>query len=249
MLARSPYNRPVRSAPILRTAGSRWRGTAAALVLAAVLGAGVARGDAPSPGGFRSPAAGERVTAGMSARVLWDRPGGLRVEGAAEMELLLSLDGGRTFPIRLTRDLAPETRGVHWRVPNFPTRAARIALRVGDGEEPDEERLELVSAPFEIVEDAALAPVAEPLHRIRGEWRTEAALPGPTPLPTSQDMNSETPDSLRALPGRLDAAQSPRAAGIAAPSVTVSERAPPPARPAPPRAPTRLSPPSFPLRP
>jgi len=231
------------------------RRAAAALTLAFAFGiAGLARAEATETrsGGFLSPVAGARLTAGMSARVVWDRPsGGLAgCSAVREMELVLSLDGGRTFPIRLTRDLAPDTRAVFWRVPAFPTRAARIALRVGEGEEPGDERLELVGEPFEIVDDGAGVLTSEPVHRIRGEWRTEAALSGSARVPSSSDFDSESPESLQASGDDSDAAESPRFAGIDTPATSTSERAPPSTmRIVSPRAPARLSSPAFPLRP
>jgi hypothetical protein len=189
----------------------------------------------------------------MSARVLWDRPSGGLDEGKPvhEMELVLSLDGGRTFPIRLTRDLAPETRAILWRVPSFPTRAARIALRVGEGQEPGDERLELVGELFEIVGEADEAGVfaSEPVHRVRGEWRTEAALSGSARAPSSRDFDSESPESLQASADDSTAAESPRPDGIDTPATSTSERAPLPTIRCPsPRPPTRLPSPSFPLR-
>jgi hypothetical protein len=189
----------------------------------------------------------------MSARVVWDRsPGLAESAGVREMELVLSLDGGRTFPIRLTRDLAPETRAVFWRVPAFPTRAARIALRVGEGEEPGDERIERVGEAFEIVDEANEAGVltSEPIHRIRGEWRTEAALAAPARLPSPRGFDSESPESLQASADESDAAESPRSAGIDTPASAAPEWGPPSTIRCPsPRPPSRLASPSFPLRP
>jgi hypothetical protein len=52
---------------------------------------------------------------------------------ACEMELWLSLDGGRTFnPPVITPVVVPNTRGYYdWTVPNTPTNAAVIDIRFG----------------------------------------------------------------------------------------------------------------------
>ena len=44
-----------------------------------------------------------------------------------EMELLLSLDGGKTFSLRVTKEMSAGTHEVRWRVPNLPTTTARSA--------------------------------------------------------------------------------------------------------------------------
>lgn len=49
-----------------------------------------------------------------------------------EWEAFLSLDGGATFPIRLTPHLDLEVRSVRFRVPDYPTRDGRLLLRYGD---------------------------------------------------------------------------------------------------------------------
>ncbi len=49
-----------------------------------------------------------------------------------EWEAFLSLDGGRTFPIRLTPHLSSGTRSFAWRVPELAASDARIRLRFGD---------------------------------------------------------------------------------------------------------------------
>jgi hypothetical protein len=50
--------------------------------------------------------------------------------GAEEMELLLSLDGGRTFAVRVTPDLDADRGAFSWRVPPLPARQARLAMRI-----------------------------------------------------------------------------------------------------------------------
>jgi hypothetical protein len=50
--------------------------------------------------------------------------------GAEELELLLSLDGGRTWPVRVSPELPGESVRYRWRVPNLAAADARVRLRV-----------------------------------------------------------------------------------------------------------------------
>ena len=100
------------------------------------------------------------------------------------MELVLSIDGGLSFPIRVSRELSADSSGVRWRVPALPTQRARLAIRTGDGD-VESETVRLVSDEFEITDDPR-SPGGEPLFRSDGEWRTAEALapkdsPGPPP--------------------------------------------------------------------
>jgi hypothetical protein len=55
-----------------------------------------------------------------------------------EMEVWLSLDGGRTFTMCITPILAPKTTYFDWTVPNMPTNAAVLDVRFGcDGWYPE----------------------------------------------------------------------------------------------------------------
>jgi hypothetical protein len=54
---------------------------------------------------------------------------GAAPRGVDECEVLLSLDDGRTFPVRVTRELEAGERELRWRVPNLPTLAARLRVR------------------------------------------------------------------------------------------------------------------------
>ena len=97
----------------------------------------------------------------------------VRVEGAlpggTERELVLSLDGGRTYPLRVTREAAADASVLSFQVPNLRAREARLGLRVG--ERGEEERLVAVSPPFAIAEGGA----AEELREVRGEPATREA--------------------------------------------------------------------------
>jgi hypothetical protein len=65
-----------------------------------------------------------------------------------EMELLLSLDGGCTYPVRVTPELEGHSLTFRWSVPDLPTGSAQLLLRVGDGEG---ERLGARSRTFRIL--------------------------------------------------------------------------------------------------
>jgi hypothetical protein len=116
-------------------------------------------------------------------------------EEIEEMEVLLSLDGGHTFSLRVTREMSKGTHELRWRVPNLPTTRARLALRVGNGED---EFIRDVSEEFTI-----LAGGTEPFENIllfRGEWRAGEALeevPSHAPL-DAPDLGGGT-ESIRAL--------------------------------------------------
>lgn len=70
---------------------------------------------------------------------------------AEEVELLLSLDDGRTPSLRITPSLLPESGSYSWQVPPLPAARARLALRAGlDGREV----VSGWSAPFRIAADA-----------------------------------------------------------------------------------------------
>lgn len=131
------------------------------------------------------------------------------------MEVLLSLDGGRSFPLRVTREMSEGTHKLEWRVPNLPTTRARLALRVGNEEEG--ELLRDVSAEFTI-----LASGTEPLEAIRpsgAEWRAGEALeemPFASPFEAPGVMG--TRESIRALPHDADLDRTSAASGTDSPA-------------------------------
>ena len=171
---------------------------------------------------FETPHAGARLGSGAPAQVAW-RLSGAPEPGLREMELVLSLDGGRTFPIRVTRDLDPTTRSFAWRVPALPTRHARLALRTGRGQEPDAENIRLVSEEFAIEADAA-SPL-EAAQSVRGEWRVREALEtGSTDAPPSPPALGDQGSAFRSVPDLPDAAgprKRPSANGSAASQAAV----------------------------
>lgn len=116
-----------------------------------------------------SPAAGDELVAGSAATIEWE---GLALpERAVEWEAFLSLDGGRTWPLRVTPHLDISIRRFTFRVPDFPTRDARILLRFGD-----EKREVGMEAPQRF----SIAPAAfpAPRHRVRVLSRGERARDG-----------------------------------------------------------------------
>ena len=97
------------------------------LFLLPLLTAGAAGAASPR---LVAPVAGRELTAGSLAVVEWE--GQPPIEKAEEWEAFLSLDGGRTHPLRITPHLDLSIRRFTFRVPAFPTRNARFLLRFGD---------------------------------------------------------------------------------------------------------------------
>jgi hypothetical protein len=127
-----------------------------------------------------SPSSGTVLAAGTSATLEWIPLAGLGRQDWEEWEAFLSLDGGATYPVRITPHLDRDLRRVTWKVPSLPSANARLLLRVGD------ERRERV---FELPErfTIALPPRATPSPGVLGSaldlrrrvWqRGEPARPG-----------------------------------------------------------------------
>ena len=111
---------------------------------------------------FALPLAGATLAAGEEVAVQWSGA----PAAVVEMELMLSVDGGRRFAVRLTRELEPKTTSYLWRVPRLPTRAARLALRVNlDGREVEVG----TSAPFVIEAGREPDAPAGSIRFLRGE--------------------------------------------------------------------------------
>ncbi len=183
----------------LRQYGSGFRALAA--VAAFVSSAAFARaGDA-----FPAPAPGESLSPGAIVELRWSPIG--RGAGALEVdeaEIVLSLDGGTTFPIRVSPELRPGASRYLWKVPSLPTAHARLALRSGvDGQKPTE-TLALVGAEFRILREPDGR--VEALRRHAGEWWTT---PEPASM-TAEDLLerrlSSPRDAIRLPPGRPEGA-------------------------------------------
>jgi hypothetical protein len=101
------------------------------------------------------------------ASVSWN---GRPPAGATEWEAFFSLDGGATFPIRLTPHLDLAVRSFRFRVPDFPTRDGRLLLRFGD------EKIEtVVTSPDQVAIVKGVLQARPPLLSIRPG---EPVLPG-----------------------------------------------------------------------
>lgn len=116
------------------------------------------------------PSAGEELAAGSFATIEWE---GLALpEHVVEWEAFLSLDDGRTWPLRVTPHLDISIRRFTFRVPDLPSREARVMLRFGD------ERREVG---MEAPQRFSIAPAAAsmtPRNRMRVLSRGEAAREG-----------------------------------------------------------------------
>ena len=115
-------------------------GRAFAMLLAVAMPAGAAVVASPSPAAafvvspihFSQPAEGASLHGGETVQIRWS---GVPAD-AEEIELLLSVDGGRHFSLRLTDELDSGSGSFLWRVPSLLTDSASLAIRVGaHGEE------------------------------------------------------------------------------------------------------------------
>ena len=75
-----------------------------------------------------SPARGQSFLAGEELVIRWEDPS----PPGREWEAFLSLDGGRSYPLRLTPHLSSRIRTFSWVVPELASAEARIRLRFGD---------------------------------------------------------------------------------------------------------------------
>jgi hypothetical protein len=118
--------------------GRLWssRHLAPGLALALLLGASPGRASAslaPPVARLLSPAAGDELTVGSLAVVEWEPAAGLAaMPHAEEWEAFLSVDGGKTHPLRITPHLDLSIRQFTFRVPDLTSRQARLLLRFGD---------------------------------------------------------------------------------------------------------------------
>ena len=113
-----------------------------------------------------APADGSVLRAGEPVTFAWERGAGFARLGAArEWELFLSLDGGRTWAVRLTPHLDLSRTVAEVRLPDLVSSDARLLLRVGD------ERIEHETEPAVRLE---LLPARS--ARLRPVARTQASL-------------------------------------------------------------------------
>lgn len=101
------------------------------------------RGTLAASGGYSatliSPTAGQVLYPGQHVTIQWrDTLPPVRYLTGCEMEIWLSVDGGRTFPMCITPILKPKATHFDWTVPNMPTNAAVLDVRFGcDGFYPE----------------------------------------------------------------------------------------------------------------
>ena len=144
---------------------SRWRSAALAAAVAVLAPATWAR----ATDGFLTPGRGESLAPGSIVEVTWaSLCGAAKGRDIDEAEIVLSLDGGQTFPIRVTPELKPCTARYLWKVPALPAAHARLALRAGADERDATESIEILSAEFRILPDPDGR--VEQLRRRAAEW-------------------------------------------------------------------------------
>jgi hypothetical protein len=89
----------------------------------------------PYPGKYSakliSPRAGQVLVPGQVVRVAWTADFPEVDLTMCEMEVLLSLDGGKTIYMRLIESRNPKIQYFDWTVPNAPTNAAVLNIRFG----------------------------------------------------------------------------------------------------------------------
>ena len=78
-----------------------------------------------------SPTVGQVLHPGQQIRVAWKSTLPNINLGACEMEVWLSVDGGRTFTMWISPWLDPNAKYFDWTVPNIPTNAAVLDVRFG----------------------------------------------------------------------------------------------------------------------
>ena len=89
------------------------------------------------------------VTAGQTVVLRWSA----LPADVEELEIVLSLDGGRSYRVRVSPELEAREGEYRWRVPDLPTSCARLMLRAG-GEAG--ERVGALSPEFRIVHAAGV---------------------------------------------------------------------------------------------
>jgi hypothetical protein len=178
----------------------RLRTLLALLALAAPLAPRAARA-APSPLAWPGPL----VRAGDTIELTWRALPG----EAEELEVLLSLDDGRSFTVRVSPEIEARERRYRWRVPALATGSARLRIRYGvaHGEIETEP-----TAAFRIA--VAGAPrAAEPLFREDAGWPGADAGRHRDAFARGGGLDRSDPAAAAAAaPPRTPAARTPRAA-------------------------------------
>ena len=166
-----------------------------------------------------SPQPAVPLAGGSTAVLEWVAlPGWERLPASEEWEAFLSLDGGRSYTVRITPHLDRDLRRIGWTVPDLPARDARLLLRFGD-----ERRETVVGLPqrFTIMADLAGA-AGRPERAAFAPARGEAARPG------EPGVVAWVEGSRRGT-GRRQVAADPAALGRGSPQPELSSRPAPPA--------------------
>jgi hypothetical protein len=78
-----------------------------------------------------SPRPGQVVHPGQIVMIQWNDTLPNIILAGCEMEIWLSLDGGKTFPTYIVPFMDPRSKYFYWTVPNTPTNAAVLDIRFG----------------------------------------------------------------------------------------------------------------------
>jgi|HubBroStandDraft_3_1064219.scaffolds.fasta_scaffold11189_3 hypothetical protein len=198
-------------------------GAAFATALPCPPGAAAATAQRGAPVALVSPEPAVPLAGGSTAVLEWTPAPGLeRLPASEEWEAFLSLDGGRSYRVRITPHLDRDLRRIRWAVPNLPARDARLLLRFGD--ERHETVVELPQR-FSIVADAPGAG-GWPERAAHAAARGEAARPGEPGVVTWVEGS-------RRGAGERRVAADPSALGEEAPPPALSSRRTPLAATAP----------------
>lgn len=150
----------------------------------------------------------------IAARQIVDLAIGEPPAGVEEFEVLVSLDDGRTWPLRASRELPAGVRIVRWTVPNLAAASARLRLRYRlDGRET----LGPASDAFGL--DAGPGPAEQRLFHENGWWEGLDAGAGATP---AADFGSGAPILAAGAAG--EAAALPAPPSLAARTATRAPR-------------------------
>jgi len=129
-------------------------------LLVLTLALGMSRIAIAASGGYAakliSPTLGQVLYPGQQVRIEWTANIPKTQAGGCEMEIFLSVDGGRSFTLCVTPYVNPKTTFFDWTVPNTPTNAAMLDIRFGCEVFYPESRSPQTASPFVIMQTAAL---------------------------------------------------------------------------------------------
>jgi len=138
-----------------------------------------------------SPSAGSTLVAGTTVELEWAPLAPFdQVSQVEEWEAFLSLDSGRTYPVRITPHLDQDLRRIRWQVPVLPTAEASILLRFGN--ERQETAVEL-PVRFSILAPPAVLSIWESTL----ELARQVAAPGEPAVPGQPGVVSWVEGSRR----------------------------------------------------